>query len=235
LQSYRYAYDRQGYSQAFWELRNVILQKYLSPFIVGVMVFSLAQSIFQRLERRKRWLDPVRAWLNGLLRYKWVDDFVFLFRFIKQPADSFYYIKKSLRGSLRFAFVLYAWVVIARILSLYLTAFPFNSYPSPAFIRVENEILYTVGLIFLWNAANYLVSTISDGEGRVRDVVIGCSHRYGVQFVPLRTVFTAHCLAFECSDPERGVHFHLLHAAHVCLGRVNALSDGQGNSQLLVL
>jgi len=28
----------------------------------------------------------------------------------------------------------------------------------------------------LWNAANYLVSTISDGEGRLRDVVIGSAY-----------------------------------------------------------
>jgi hypothetical protein len=31
-------------------------------------------------------------------------------------------------------------------------------------------------LIFLWNVANYLVSTISDGEGRVRDVIIGSAY-----------------------------------------------------------
>jgi hypothetical protein len=31
-------------------------------------------------------------------------------------------------------------------------------------------------LILLWNGANYLVSTISDGEGRVRDVVIGTAY-----------------------------------------------------------
>jgi hypothetical protein len=47
---------------------------------------------------------------------------------------------------------------------------------SPSDIRVENEILYTVLAIFLWNAANYLVSTISDGEGRIRDVVIGTAY-----------------------------------------------------------
>jgi len=36
-------------------------------------------------------------------RLRWVDDFVFLFRFIRQPADSFYFIKKDQRGSVGFA------------------------------------------------------------------------------------------------------------------------------------
>jgi len=75
-----------------------------------------------------------------------------------------------------FALILYAWVVVVRVVSLYITGFIFNPYTSPAEIRVENEIIYTLLAIFIWNAANYLVSTISDGEGRIRDVVIGSAY-----------------------------------------------------------
>jgi hypothetical protein len=56
------------------------------------------------------------------------------------------------------------------------TGFSFNPYASLSEIRVENEILITVLLLVIWNAANYLVSTISDGEGRVRDVIIGTAY-----------------------------------------------------------
>ncbi|HUM68314.1 MAG TPA: hypothetical protein PLK31_05660, partial [Chloroflexota bacterium] len=38
LTSYKYAEDREGYSQAFWELRNVVLQQYLAQAIVGLVV-----------------------------------------------------------------------------------------------------------------------------------------------------------------------------------------------------
>jgi uncharacterized membrane protein (GlpM family) len=68
------------------------------------------------------------------------------------------------------------WVIVVRLLSLYWTGFVFNPYASVADIRVENEMIYPILLIFLWNAANYLVSTISDGEGRVRDVIIGSAY-----------------------------------------------------------
>ncbi|TLN12937.1 YIP1 family protein, partial [bacterium] len=95
---------------------------------------------------------------------------------IKQPADSFYYIKKKERGSLLFAGLIYLWVVIVRILSLYLTGFIFNPFSDVAYIPVGNEIVMTVLLLAIWNAANYLVSTISDGEGRVRDVLIGSAY-----------------------------------------------------------
>ncbi len=176
LASYRYAEDQSGYSQAYWELRNLVLQRSLAPAILWLLGLWVAGSIFTRLEKRHKWFDPARQWLHGLSRFKLLDDLAFLFRFIKQPVDSFYYIKKSYRGSLLFAGLIYAWVVVVRLLSLYLTGFVFNPYASLSRIRPENEIVNVLLLILLWNAANYLVSTISDGEGRVRDVVIGSAY-----------------------------------------------------------
>lgn len=176
LTIYRYAEDRSGYSEAFWELRNEVLQQYLSPALMGLLALGIVYQTVNHLERRRRWFDPARAWLRGLRRFRLVDDFVFLFRFIRQPADSFYYIKHDLRGSLPFALLLYAWVIGARVLAAYVTAFVFNPYSNLADIRVADVIAYTTGLLLLWNAANYLVSTISDGEGRVRDVVIGTAY-----------------------------------------------------------
>ena len=176
LTAYRYAEDRPGFSQAFWELRNLALQRYLAPalgWLLGVWVVGRAGGW---LDRRRQWTRPIRRWLRNLQRFKLGDDFVFLFRFIKQPADSFYYIKQDLRGSLRFAGLIYAWVIAVWVLSLYVTGFPFSAYTSPVYIRVENEIVKVALALLIWNAATYLISTISDGEGRVRDVVIGTAY-----------------------------------------------------------
>lgn len=176
LVNYRYAEDRSGYSQAYWELRNQVLQQYLSQVFLGLIGVSLVFQVGKRVERRYRWFDPVRDWFRRLKQIKLIDDFVFMFRFIKQPADSFYYIKKDLRGSLGFAILIYVAVIVIRVLSLYVTGFVFNPFSSVSYIPIEYEITITLGLILLWNAANYLISTISDGEGRVRDVVIGTAY-----------------------------------------------------------
>jgi len=176
LNAYKYGEDQTGYSNAFWELRNLILQKYLGTAIFTLLGLWLAQVVVSRLDQRYQWFDPVRKWFKDLQRFKLIDDFVFMFRFIKQPADSFYYIKKNERGSLRFAGMIYAWVVVIRVLSLYLTGFIFNKYKTLSHIQVGNEVVTTLLFLFFWNVANYLVSTISDGEGRVRDVVIGSAY-----------------------------------------------------------
>lgn len=176
LESYKYAEDRSGYSQAYWEMRNFTLQRSLTNAIILIFGLWVVSSSVQRIERRTHWFDPIRQWFRSLKRIKLIDDFIFMFRFIKQPADSFYYIKINQKGSLLFAFLTYLWVVVVRLLSLYITGFIFNPYTSPGDVRVENEILVTILLLALWNAANYLISTISDGEGRVKDVIIGSAY-----------------------------------------------------------
>lgn len=188
LNFYRHAEDRGGYSEAFWELRNAVLQQYLGSALLALLGFGIASSIATRLGRRNGWPERLRSWAQEAQKIRLVDDFVFLFRFIKQPVDSFYYIKYNLRGSLLFACLLYAWVVVAHILSLYLTSFVFSPYASPAQIRVETEVVYVVLPLLLWNAANYLVSTISDGEGRLRHVIIGSAYSlfpYALLALPL--------------------------------------------------
>lgn len=176
LAYYRHAEDRNGYSETFWELRNVVLQRHLGNALLGALGLWVGSAVLTRAERRRRWLDPLRRWARQARNIRLVDDFVFMFRFIKHPADSFYYIKRNLRGSLLFALLLYAWVVVVRILALYVTGFVFSPYPSPSYIRVDTQVIYTILPLILWNVANYLVSTISDGEGRFRDVVIGSAY-----------------------------------------------------------
>ncbi len=176
LQYYRYAEDRNGYSETFWELRNAVLQRSLGSALGVLLGGWVVMGVFTRLERRRRWLDPLRRWAAQVQKIRLVDDFLFMFRFIKQPVDSFYYIKQNLRGSLLFAFLIYGWIIVVRVVSLYVTGFVFSPYSTSWQIQPETEIIYTVVAILLWNVANYLVSTISDGEGRLRHVVIGSAY-----------------------------------------------------------
>lgn len=176
LQLYRYAEDRNGYSEAFWELRNSILQRYLGSGLGLLCSGWIALSVFTRLERRANWLAPLRRRGQQLQKIRLVDDFVFMFRFIRKPVDSFYYIKQNQRGSLLFAFLIYAWVLIVRILSIYITGFVFNPFSTLWQINVEMEVIYTVLPLVLWNVANYMVATISDGEGRLSQVIIGSAY-----------------------------------------------------------
>lgn len=188
LQYYRYAGNRGGYSEAFWELRNTVIQRYLGTALIGLVVVWTGLSIFGRLDRRHGWLAPLRQQLRSLRRFRLVNDFVFMFRFIRQPIDSFYYIKQNQRGSLLFALLIFAWIVILRVLAAYLTGFVFSPYVATWEINLETDVVYTLLPLALWIGANYLVSTISDGEGSLRHVIIGTAYSlfpYALFMLPL--------------------------------------------------
>ena len=63
-----------------------------------------------------------------------------------------------------------------RVVTIYVTGFIFSPYSTAWQIQVESEIISTLLMIIIWNAANYLVATISDGEGRLRHVIIGSAY-----------------------------------------------------------
>lgn len=176
LHNYRLAEDRAGYSEAFWEQRNSVLQRSLGNALLAAAGAWVGWSVVSRIGRRRNWMRGPRSLWARARQIRLVDDFAFLFRFIRKPADSFYYIKQNERGSLAFALLIYAWVVVVRILSLYITGFIFNPFANAWQINVETEVLYTVVLIAIWNAANYLIASISDGEGSLRHVIIGTAY-----------------------------------------------------------
>ncbi|MGH2541818.1 MAG: YIP1 family protein, partial [Ardenticatenaceae bacterium] len=138
LPYYRLAEDRSGYSQAFWELRNQVLQRRLGSFLMVVFGLVLVSNVATWVDRRYTWSQPLRDRVKDLKSIKLVDDFIFMFRFIKQPIDSFYYLKKGYRGSLLFAMIIYGAVIVIRVLTLYVTGFIFSPYSSLSQIRVEN-------------------------------------------------------------------------------------------------
>ncbi|MDX2162417.1 MAG: YIP1 family protein [bacterium] len=214
LANYRYAEDRDGYSDAFWELRNSVLQQYLGSALGVFICIWGGVGVFNRLARRRHWLEPIGELNQRARRIRLIDDFAFMFQFIKKPIDSFDDIKQNQRGSLAFALLLYGWVLVSRILSLYITGFVFNPVSAAWQIRIETEITYVLVLFVIWNAANYLVSTISDGEGRLRHVIIGSAYSlvpYALFALPIALVsnlltlnemfiytFTAQLVLFWC-------------------------------------
>ncbi|MFN8378987.1 MAG: YIP1 family protein [Anaerolineae bacterium] len=176
LANYRLADDRAGYSEAFWELRNNVLQRYLGTALSLLCGTWIVVGVVARVGRRHDWMHgPRQAWQQAR-KIHLVDDFAFMFRFIRKPADSFYYIKQKERGSLLFALLIYAWLVVVRIITLYITGFVFSPFYSTWQINVETEIVYTVIPIVLWTVANYLIASINDGEGSMRQVIIGTAY-----------------------------------------------------------
>ena len=176
LAYFRLGESRYWYSQAFWELRNLFIQNTLGLVLVALAAFGVLRSAIRRWDRKRHILDPLRHFVTRLRRYRWISDVLFMGHFIKHPLDGFYRVKQNERGSVGFAIGVFVWVIVARLLSLMMTGFIFNPNSSIYDIKIENEIALSVGLIVLFIAANYLIASISEGEGRLRQVIIGAAY-----------------------------------------------------------
>lgn len=163
LAHYRYAEDRAGYSEAFWELRNAVLQRHLGSGLLAALALGGSVRLWRRRHRR----PPARRWFSQLQ---------FIGHFLARPADGFYLIKAGEQGNIGMALLLYLGVIAARVFSAYLTGFSFSPYARPEAVPAAEIALVSALALALWNAANYLVAAISDGEGRWRDVVIASAY-----------------------------------------------------------
>ena len=166
---YEVARDEQGYSDAFWEVRNAYLLG--SGQTIVVVLLSLLVLYFVNLFTHvtdvvKAPLSKLKAWLSKFKLYR---ELVFPFALYKKPGDGYYGIKREGKGSNLSATIYLALFFLSYMLFIYRTSFLFN----PVIVTDINIVgqMITVLLPFLlFVVANYLVSSIRDGEGKLSDV-----------------------------------------------------------------
>ncbi len=166
---YAVARDQDGYSNAFWEVRN--------EFLLGsgefIIIILIALVVLYAINQFVHFMDyvaiPVQATKKKLREYKFYRDMVYSFTLIKHPSDGYYGIKREGQGSNLTALIYVILFFLAYILWIYRTSFLFNN-TVPSEINLFQQVVTIFGPFFLWVGANYLVSTIRDGEGKLSDV-----------------------------------------------------------------
>jgi hypothetical protein len=172
LYEYQQAQDRSGYSLAYWEIRNAWIQAnvgylFLAILLVAVLYFAL-EFVFQKTV----WLDRPALVVGQAKRSRLYRDLAFQGAFIHSPSDAVYKIKIKEGPSVWGATLLYVWFILLRILDPLLTSYLFNGqnlYNTSA-LKI---ILFSTVPLFLWILANYFVATVSDGEGKLKDLYVG--------------------------------------------------------------
>jgi DNA-binding beta-propeller fold protein YncE len=167
---FKLARDTKGYSDAFWYIRNQWLQKIIGPIFILLVffaVFDLIRTILIRQGVIKKTKEKRKARENAILQ-----QLKYLWLFVKNPFDAVYEVKHHDRIS---------WITgIFMYLLLYLENILVRIVGSPLFFgfnarRIDFFGLFvdTYRLLFLFVLANFLVSEISEGEGRFKHIFIG--------------------------------------------------------------
>lgn len=172
IEEYVIANDKEGYSNAFWEVRNSWLQNNLIYVIYIVIVLLLLRWLLRWLQRKTGMFDSLHRIKNQILTTSFIRQIRFIFRFIKNPFEGFYGIKEEQKASHWSAAFFYALFFVEYVFALYYTGFIFNNV-EPSSLILLKEIGIVFAPIALWIIANYLVSTINEGEGKFSEVFKG--------------------------------------------------------------
>ncbi|MBN2696236.1 MAG: YIP1 family protein [Bacilli bacterium] len=172
LEHYELAKDRNGYSESFWEIRNLWLQNNAGTILV-VIISLIGLNIVLALTGLKRKLaHSLEIPVKTLTSAHFYAPVKVLGRMIKNPADAIYRIKRENAVSTRSATFLYFLLFFLVILSYATTSFLF-SHVEVANVNLIMELVKVVGVLILWGVANYLISTLSEGEGWFKDIYRG--------------------------------------------------------------
>ncbi len=173
LQQFKYAEDREGYSDAFWEIRNEWLENNLLWVFCVIIAIIVIVVVLKFIDKKKpALLAPVKTGLSKVndVHVKHVYPFreiKHMGRFCKATQDAVYEVKYHNAASIWTAGVLFLWFIILQILSVVITGYLFNSstvYNTNGW----NVVLTTTGVLLLLILCNYFVSTVTDGEGKLK-------------------------------------------------------------------
>lgn len=169
MEHFKVAGNREYYSEAFWEVRNTSIQSSLKYVVVAIVILWLMSVIINYVDKKKLLKNKRRALFESLNRIPVLRDVLYSFRIPKHPIDRYYNIRVHRNGS-----VLGATIIYALLFVLYM-AYKTSKGFIYQFVAVEDMdinalVLGFFAILILFIICNYLVTSIKDGDGSLKQV-----------------------------------------------------------------
>ena len=170
--------DKAGYSDAYWEIRNLWLQDSILWIIGALIALAVLRRLWKRL--RNTW-KPAKA-LSGVMhrvgQVRLLREIRFMTYFLRNPADAFYGVKHEGKVSVLSATILYALVVVIYIVNKYACGFLFKTVQDGRY-EVGMDLTLVLGGVALFLVACNLICSIRDGEGTFRQMYCSLAYALG--------------------------------------------------------
>lgn len=178
---YEYAYDVENWSDCFQEVRKLYVKKYVILIPIAVIALIIFISKWFKLTAKVNEKEQVIKKKRTL----W-SEYCYGYHVMFHPFDGFYDIKHEYRASLKGAFLILAFTIIAFLYQAIGRGYIVNPVPTDvSIILTISSILLPV---LLWVIANWCLTTLFDGEGSFRDIFIATC--YALFPLPAIIIFT---------------------------------------------
>ncbi len=163
------AYETENYSKAYQEVRKGWIAQYilLLPVIVFVICF-----VWGRVNRYAKRVNYETAHAKGKRTY--MQELLYSFHLIYHPFDGFWDLKHEKRGSMRAALTILVIAIVAFFYQSIGTGYLMN--PEENYSTILDQVLAVAVPVLLWAVANWCLTTLFDGEGSFKDIIIACCY-----------------------------------------------------------
>lgn len=169
MKSFELAQDQHGYSNSYWEVRNLKLMQNAEYVLVILFILLILYIVNLKWNFSHIFRKPFVFIHEKFKRFKLYNELTYCFVLIRHPFNGYYGIKKENKTSNLSATILLLIFYSFYILSLYKTGFIFNNRIIANINLFEETVKIFVPLV-LWVIANYLVCSIREGEGKFKHV-----------------------------------------------------------------
>lgn len=173
LRYFKLAKSFDGYSDAYWEVRNIWIRNYLVTAVAIIVALAVALNLLKRLQKKRAGAGSTvsassgGAELFGQLRYS--------LYFMRHPIDGCYGVKREGKAGLACANILLAAFILISVIDKYLSGFLVKTVREGRY-----DILSDVGTVLAifigLTLCNYLVVTINEGEAFLKELY--CAYAY---------------------------------------------------------
>ncbi len=174
---FQIAGNRELYSEAFWELRNIWLQEYLL-LMIGIAFLGLIASIaIKATDKRYHYLTGLRNTIVKVKNVRLINDILYMKNVATKPNDSFYYLRRKVKGSYFGATLILLIAFLSYLLFVAGKGFIFQ-FVDLKDLDLGSIILGFVVVVGLFIVCSYMITSIQDGEGTVGQIYKGVAYSF---------------------------------------------------------
>lgn len=208
MEQYAFAYNTRDYSSAFKMYRKNMISKYI--IIVPIVVVALFAGVYYFFKYASK-VNAKTAITTGKRTFK--QEILFAFHLIFHPMDGYWDLKHEKRGSVRGA----AFYIMIAVLSFTFQSM-WRSYmynPRGTYSSFGTQFFSIVVPLALWVVANWCLTTLFDGEGSLKDILVATG--YSLAPVPM-FIIPATLLTHILASTESQIITFLISANWVWVG-----------------
>ena len=156
-------YDRETYELAFeYYRKNLLEENFWVVFLIAVLVIAGIVALYLFVIKKK-----IQIIKNDQVRL--------MFKTLIHPALTFEEIKEKKQGSITISVVLIALFYVTAVIQVLCGGFLFTQY-DPASFNSLWVLARSAGLVVLWIFSNWMICTLMQGKGTMREITIVTSY-----------------------------------------------------------